>query len=68
MDKFKKYLNEDDIVNPDRKTMDLVHKVANHIEWRGDKAAEFIYLLLEDINFHSEASEIYNMLMRRMGR
>lgn len=64
---YEKYLKEG-IRNPDNKTMSLVSEVARQIDYRGDKAAEFIYLLLEDINFHSEASEIYNMLMAATGK
>ena len=62
-DKFEKYLHEG-IRNPSKKTMELVREVSRHIDYRGDKAGEFIYLLLEDINFHSEAEEIYDILVR----
>lgn len=64
--KLDKYLNEGSMMNnPDRKTMDLIYEVSDHIDFRGDKAADFIYLLLENINFHSEAKEVYNLLRSR---
>lgn len=74
MDKFRKYLNEQDEEggvnreNPDRKTMKLVQKVSQHIDFRGDYAAHFIFLLLEDINFHTEAKYIFDYMMKNMGR
>lgn len=67
MDKFKKFLNEQgDIENKDREYHELVAKVSNKIGYTGEGAAEFIYDLLEDINFRSEAKATYNFLMKKI--
>ena len=67
MDKFEKYLNEQfKGVERDREYSSLVAKVSNKIDYTGEGAAQFIYDLLEDINFHSEAKETYNFLMKRL--
>lgn len=69
MNKFSKYLTEqekNEYVEKDRQYKKLVANVSNKIDYSGEGAAEFIYDLLTDINFHSEAKDTYNFLMNKI--
>lgn len=69
MDKFMKYLGEqeeDEYVEKDREYRKLVSQVSNKIGYTGEGAAEFIFDLLTDINFKSEARDTYNFLMSKI--
>lgn len=60
-----KYLNEGNgPVTKDNSYYELVSKVASKTSWTAEGAAEFIYDLLDDINFRKEGIKVYNFLMK----
>lgn len=63
-DKINKYLNEKNVFIKNREWHNTVQKAASLCDWSSTGIAEFVYDLMTECNFHSEAKDISNRISK----